>query len=566
MSDVQTAISNENASPINGDIIAIPSGNCSWTNTSQLNAAFTVSVTIQGNTTISTNCGAPPTYTSPCTATDNTIIKDGRGSGGSPLIGFAPNGSSSQEVRITGISWNMNNVADFNGMIAIGTQNDTGQIRLDHCHFYNLGAVAVLEYQVTGYGVADHNVFDSNSTVNGIRAYGSDGQGYTFWNQSTQFGSANFFFMENNTFNNGYPDDCNAGGRYVFRYNVYNGNQSDAYTQTHALGSVLGPPAAGCRAWEVYGNVATSTSSGGAYAGEGLTSGTGLSWNNITAGYNHNLSFFEDRDSGTNTCGATPNYCQNATPNGWGYCASSPFGGVAGPSNWDGNNNNNGSQGWPCIGQIGRGQGDLLAGTAFPTICDQTLGCSTYNGQWPNQKLEPVYSWEETCGSTCTTLVDVQSPDNNIQANRDYYVQAGSTAQISSSSPFNGTSGTGWGTSANRPATCTAGIGGTYATSPTGSYGVAYFATDANSGQGELYICTGTNTWTAAYEPYVFPHPLDTTGVTPVPPSTIANSNFMAKEKQDEKARIASVLFGVSRNLDPGPSSALRNAHLDGER
>jgi chitobiase/beta-hexosaminidase-like protein len=73
---------------------------------------------------------------------------------------------------------------------------------------------------------------------------------------------------------------------------------------------------------------------------------------------------------------------------------------------------------------------------------------------------------------------------------------------------FTGATGTGFGLLSARPATCTAGSGGTYHASPTGSYGVAYWATDANSGNGELYVCTATNTWTGIYQPYTYPHPL----------------------------------------------------------
>ena len=29
-----------------------------------------------------------------------------------------------------------------------------------------------------------------------------------------------------------------------------------------------------------------------------------------------------------------------------------------------------------------------------------------------------------------------------------------------------------------------------------------------NGGEGELYVCTATNTWTAIYRPYTYPHPL----------------------------------------------------------
>jgi hypothetical protein len=514
-SDVQAAITAENATPANGDIIAIPSGSCTWTGT--ITATFTVTVTIQGNTTISgngLNCGTPPTFITACTATDNTILVGG--SGGNPILHTFANGSSGQEVRVTGISFNANSQLYYNGILAIDGTSSGVQSRVDHCHFYNLSTVAVLLYQPGAYGVVDHNVVDvpANNTYNGFRVWHPDPNGNGPWNSATGFGGQNFTFIENNTINNGFTNDCNVGGTYVLRYNLFTSNYggtspppttAQSFAQSHAAGSIGSVPFRGCRAWEVYGNNSTFTPSGGAFTGEFQTSGTGLSWNNTSSGFNHQIALIEDRDN-------NGDYSQTAPPNGWGYCGTTQTGSASG---WDGNINSNGSNGWPCIDQIGRGIGDLLSGTAWPTVCNQTLGCSTYNGQSPREDLEPVYTWEETCTSTCGTIVTVQSSNNNIQANRDYYSQAGSTAQSSPTSPFNGTSGTGWGTAANRPTTCTAGAGGSGETSPTGSYGVAYFATDANSGQGELYVCTSANNWTPVYQPYTYPHPL--VGGTPPP-------------------------------------------------
>ena len=93
-------------------------------------------------------------------------------------------------------------------------------------------------------------------------------------------------------------------------------------------------------------------------------------------------------------------------------------------------------------------------------------------------------------------------------ANRDYYPSA-SGAQTSPTSPFNGSSGTGWGTLANRPTTCTPGVAyfatdqGSWNTSTSNPYGV-----QQNGADGVLYKCTAPNTWTLYYTPYTYPHPL----------------------------------------------------------
>ena len=70
---------------------------------------------------------------------------------------------------------------------------------------------------------------------------------------------------------------------------------------------------------------------------------------------------------------------------------------------------------------------------------------------------------------------------NHIQENREFWNQVNN---------FNGTVGIGVGLLANRPSTCTT--------------GVAYWATDTKT----LYKATATNTWTAYYTPYTYPHPL----------------------------------------------------------
>jgi len=89
--------------------------------------------------------------------------------------------------------------------------------------------------------------------------------------------------------------------------------------------------------------------------------------------------------------------------------------------------------------------------------------------------------------------------------------------------------GVGQGTLANRPTTCTQGTD--LALGNIAAPGVAYWATDAVNTQdaahpGVLYVCNPTNTWTAYYTPYTYPHPLNGTtpppGTPPTPPTNLA--------------------------------------------
>jgi hypothetical protein len=123
--------------------------------------------------------------------------------------------------------------------------------------------------------------------------------------------------------------------------------------------------------------------------------------------------------------------------------------------------------------------GDDFGGLTVPAIHANT------------QVSEPMYLWNNT--GVAPTVTYVSTPDLNLLINRDFYVETPT---------FDGTSGVGMGTLANRPNTCTPQVG--------------YFATDQGNwntsgngfGQGQLYTCTSPNVWTLTYTPFTYPHPL----------------------------------------------------------
>jgi hypothetical protein len=155
-------------------------------------------------------------------------------------------------------------------------------------------------------------------------------------------------------------------------------------------------------------------------------------------------------------------------------------------------------------------------GNRAPTATYQGYPCYHQPGRDFMRNLKPLYAWNnywaDTRGKVDLNMPAVGGPPNYFNShfvvNRDYYNAVSASPQSSPSAPFNGTSGVGFGTLANRPATCTTN------TAESGG-GVAYFATDQGP-QGTLYRCSAANVWTFHYAPYTYPHPLQ--GGTVPPP------------------------------------------------
>ncbi len=84
---------------------------------------------------------------------------------------------------------------------------------------------------------------------------------------------------------------------------------------------------------------------------------------------------------------------------------------------------------------------------------------------------------------------------------------------------FNGTVGVGWGTLANRPATCTVGVGYWATNQSTTNLSGMVGKNPATPISGTLYVCTATNVWTAFYTPYAYPHPMRNKALTVTSPN-----------------------------------------------
>jgi hypothetical protein len=484
--DVQAAL---NKVAADGTTVSIPAGTCTWTAPVNYNQIY--STTVIGQSTTSGTCAPGGT----CSAVDRTIIVDSinRSSSDPALINVST--AAGKSFRLSGVTINWGGGAPtYNASMRITGKSQA--IRFDHNHLHLIQAVAMRMGGWT-YGVVDHNVFDAptSGTWNGIKmdevGWNNEtaGNGDNSWADATTFGSNRFIFVENNLFDNpsnlgiGAANDCDHGGRYVWRYNLMNAVD----LQTHPTGGA--GRARGCRATEIYGNVVTGGSS--RFNFMFLSSGTELIWsNNANNGnngggpvYQNFVTLHSDRRNNIT-------YSQSATPGGWGYCGTS-FTGQG--SSWD--ENLVLTSGYHCLDDPGKGVGQLITGN-FPNAINST----TKTIAWPKEAIEPVYEWLNVwTGTGGGSFFSNYNPDALIP-NADYFLYTAA---------FTGVSGTGAGPLSARPSSCTA--------------MVAYWATDTNT----LYQCKAANTWNVYYQPYTYPHPL-VSGQSAGNPTLVAPTNLSA--------------------------------------
>lgn len=378
---------------------------------------------------------------------------------------------------------------------------DTGgctlqKLRIDHNRF--IGQVPDTRILYFGenahnayfYGVVDHNTVTNSSNVVFAEFLASNGADAPAGTR----GTANNLFFEDNTVTITTMTNAGAGcldstgsPGIVWRFNTTTNCLLTAHGTTGGGGVVN---------YEVYGNrFIVNSGANGAGFGDCFRcfhhqgSGEFIAFNNTFTPY-----------SGHSENAIAMTHYRSAPPSVAGYSGQRCDGTASG----DGNRS--GQLGYPCKRQPGRDVNAVLQPMYI------------WGNKWTdNNSMVTMYVESGLWGETNPSVSD------HIKANRDYYNSVSASPQSSPTSPFNGTTGMGFGTLANRPTTCTP----TPQAADAGKGGVGYFATN-DGAQGTLYRCSAANIWTAHYTPYTYPHPIvgggaggGSASTPPSPPSNL---------------------------------------------
>lgn len=380
--DIMTAI----GAAVNGDVVSVPSGSCTWTNRegSGLKARAPVSIddkniTLQGagigSTIITVNTGN--------TWEDCTLYVN----------------DANQAFRITGFTFTSSLATTYQVIYVTKETNQatpTTGWRIDHNRFDFSGdrkAANPIEIYQPNYGLIDNNQF--NSSDGGYQAIliepyltsGETNLGETMWADAPGEGTANAVYIEDNTVTHNQVTtalvDSNCGARVVTRYNSI----TNAIIYSHGPGQ--GGNCRGMQWMEVYNNTLTTSLS--MYSPITYRSGSGVVFNNTVS------------TSGAGAWSAN-GFVLDVPRAGCGAGVTCKTSGIY-VTRCDGtqaavDGNEESAAGYPCMDQPGVGYGALTS-----------------------QTKSPLYEWEN--GSYHFTVANNETSDphssDHIQANRDYY-------------------------------------------------------------------------------------------------------------------------------------------------
>lgn len=427
------------------------------------------------------------------------------GSGG-VLYRDSVSGTSPDLIRLSGFVFSGN---PGTAAVWLYGNNATQKLRIDNNTWQGqgTGTITILlgEVSSTGTfaGVIDHNIFTGSTNIMALKNL--SGGNSAAWKTGRQGNGIETMFFEDNqcTFSS-YPetgtgcvDDWRANST-VLRFNTITNSRFVNHSYCHD-----GPYNS-----EIYGNRISNAAFTVAPNYRNIHfqgSGEELAWGNQVEDNGNAIVVQNFRsDSSTATSEGNCNSLANGTVNGTGLSPTSAK---------DGNRSPTGTYlGYPTWHQPGR---DI------------------------NGTLRPLYLWRNRTAAGTIVRLQINSGGNmpfHFKANRDYYEAVSASAQTSPTSPFNGTSGMGYGTLANRPTACAP----TPETLDAGQGGVGYWCTDCGSWKtatpsqgvdvenGVLYRCSAANTWAVHYTPYTYPHPLVSGGGgggtgAPTPPTPPTN-------------------------------------------
>ncbi len=456
---------------------ACTGANPTWTSTPDSASVASCVSNASNGSTINVTAGNA-TWSSRIIIANKAVNIIGAGAGSSVINsgGFTLNNSSS---RISGFTFNWtSNSYSFVIEGSVGWRIDHNTVT------YSNASDMILAYGQSGRPV--EGLFDNNNVTYGRIVYYGDESGGTIgnnrWAEPLAIATSQAIYVEDNTIrwldgsSGGYLNhmDGNWGCRYVARFNTIVGGRFEA----HAL---QGFNSRGCRLWEIYNNVMTNPATPG-YRPFLIRAGTGMIFHNTTDGryLSNNINIDNPRSEQDDVI---------AQMGSWGACDG---------NSWiDGNTS--GGEGYPCRDQIGRSTDSFLWNMNAPASSQSFFPAYI----WKNVRTDTSVEIPVALNCVGSTVQCTRQSTKHIVESRDFYTYRSS---------FNGTSGVGEGTIAQRPSGCTPGVG--------------FWATDQgewnskNPGaDGALYKCTAPNTWSLNYTPYTYPHPLQGGSAPPPQPA-----------------------------------------------